>query len=38
VRARTRSHLWSPSSFAASAGAAPLPVIKRYIEKPKRPI
>lgn len=30
-------HFWSPSYFAASAGGAPLAVIKEYIENQKRP-
>lgn len=30
-------HSWSPSYFAASAGGAPLTVIKEYIENQKRP-
>jgi putative transposase len=30
-------HFWSPSYFAASAGGAPLEVIKEYIENQKRP-
>ncbi|MFD9659577.1 IS200/IS605 family transposase [Streptomyces mirabilis] len=30
-------HFWSPSYFAASAGGAPLTVIKEYIENQKRP-
>jgi REP-associated tyrosine transposase len=30
-------HLWSPSYFAASAGGAPLAIIKQYIEQQKRP-
>jgi putative transposase len=38
VRARMRSHLWSPSYFAASAGGAPLSAIKRYIENQNRPL
>ncbi|WP_264916296.1 IS200/IS605 family transposase [Mycobacterium kiyosense] len=38
VRARMRSHLWSPSYFAASAAGAPLSVIKRYIENQNRPL
>jgi putative transposase len=38
ARARMNSHLWSPSYFAASAGGAPLSVIKRYIENQKRPL
>ena len=29
--------LWSPSYFAASAGGAPLAVVKEYIESQKRP-
>ncbi|MFC9636607.1 transposase, partial [Streptomyces mirabilis] len=29
---------WSPSYFAASAGGAPLSVIKEYIEQQKRPL
>jgi putative transposase len=32
-----RGHLWSPSYFAASAGGAPLTVIKQYIEGQDRP-
>ncbi|WP_078937821.1 IS200/IS605 family transposase [Streptomyces virginiae] len=31
------AHFWSPSYFAASAGGAPLSVIKEYIENQKRP-
>ncbi|MER5919040.1 IS200/IS605 family transposase [Streptomyces mirabilis] len=31
-------HFWSPSYFAASAGGAPLSVIKEYIEQQKRPL
>ena len=27
-----RRHLWSPSYFAASAGGAPLHLLKRYVE------
>ena len=27
-----RQHLWSPSYFAASAGGAPLLLLKRYVE------
>jgi len=38
VRARMNSHLRSPSYFAASAGGAPLSVIKRYIENQNRPL
>jgi putative transposase len=38
VRARMRSHLWSPSYFAASAGGAPLSVIKRYVDNQNRPL
>lgn len=38
VRARMRSHLWSPSYVAASAGGAPLSVIKRYSENQTRPL
>lgn len=30
-------HFWSPSYFAASAGGAPLAVVKEYIENQKRP-
>jgi putative transposase len=30
-------HFWSPSYFAASAGGAPLKVVKEYIESQKRP-
>jgi putative transposase len=30
-------HLWSPSYLAASAGGAPLAIIKQYIEQQKRP-
>jgi putative transposase len=30
-------HFWSPSYFAASAGGAPLKVVKEYIENQKRP-
>jgi putative transposase len=32
-----REHLWSPSYFAASAGGAPLAVIRRYIENQQNP-
>ena len=38
VRARMRSHLWSPSYFAASCGGAPLSIIKQYIEGQARPL
>lgn len=31
------AHFWSPSYFAASAGGAPLAVVKEYIESQKRP-
>ncbi|WP_338685994.1 IS200/IS605 family transposase [Streptomyces acidiscabies] len=30
-------HLWSPSYFAASAGEAPLTMVKEYIENQKHP-
>ena len=30
-------HFWSPSYFAASAGGAPLQIVKEYIENQKRP-
>ncbi|MDX3755349.1 transposase [Streptomyces mirabilis] len=36
-RARSRDHFWSPSYLAASAGGAPLTVIKEYIESQKCP-
>jgi putative transposase len=29
--------LWSPSYFAVSVGAAPIEVLKRYIQDPSRP-
>lgn len=32
------SHLWSPSYFVASAGGAPLSIIKDYITHQKRPV
>src|ERR1700739_2490325 len=38
VRARMRSHLCSPSYFAASCGGAPLSIIKQYIEGQARPL
>jgi putative transposase len=37
-RLRThRDHLWSPSSFAASCGGAPLALIRQYVEQQRRP-
>jgi putative transposase len=30
-------HLWSPSSFAASRGGAPLSIIRHYIEQQRHP-
>jgi putative transposase len=37
-RVRThREHLWSPSSFAASAGGAPLETHKQYIRQQRTP-
>jgi putative transposase len=33
----TNGHLWSPSYLAAPCGAAPLALIKEYIEQQKRP-
>jgi putative transposase len=33
-----RDHLWSPSYFAASAGGAPLSIIRQYIEAQRRPV
>jgi len=37
-RIRThREHLWSPSYFAASAGGAPLEVLKQYIRQQRTP-
>ena len=38
VRARMRSHLWSPSYFAVSCGGAPLSIIKQYIDGQARPL
>lgn len=38
VRARMRSHLWSPSYFAVSRGGAPLSIIKQYIDGQARPL
>jgi putative transposase len=32
-----RDHLWSPSYFAASAGGAPLSIIRQYVELQRRP-
>jgi putative transposase len=32
-----RGHLWSPSYFAASAGGAPLSIIRQYVEAQRRP-
>jgi putative transposase len=32
-----RGHLWSPSYFAASAGGAPLEIIRQYIDSQGRP-
>jgi len=37
VRAH-RAHLWSPSYFAASAGGAPLSIIRTYIENQRTPL
>lgn len=31
-------HLWSPSSFAASCGDAPLTVVRQDIEQQRRPL
>jgi putative transposase len=37
-RVRThREHLWSPSYFAASAGGAPLEMLKQYIRQQRTP-
>ncbi len=36
-RHSTRGHFWSPSYFAASAGGAPLAVLRQYIEGQRRP-
>ena len=36
-RARTAGHVWAPSYFAASAGGAPLSIIKEYIRGQQRP-
>jgi REP-associated tyrosine transposase len=38
VRARIRSHLWSPSYFAVSCEGAPLSIIKQYIDGQARPL
>ena len=38
VRARMPGHLWSPSYFAVSCGAAPLSLIKQYIDGQARPL
>ncbi len=32
-----RDHLWSPSHLAASAGGAPLSIIRQYVEAQRRP-
>jgi putative transposase len=32
-----REHLWSPSYFAASAGGAPLEVLKQYVRQQRTP-
>ncbi len=37
-RAIMHGHLWSPSYFAASAGGAPLSIIRKYIEQQRRPL
>jgi putative transposase len=34
---RMNGHLWSPAYFAASAGGAPLQIIKQYIQNQDRP-
>jgi putative transposase len=31
-------HLWSPSSFSAPCGGAPLAIVRPYIEQQKRPL
>ncbi|WP_239373387.1 MULTISPECIES: IS200/IS605 family transposase [unclassified Frankia] len=36
-RASMRGHFWSPSYFAASAGGAPISVLREYIEGQRRP-
>jgi putative transposase len=38
VRARIRSHRWSPSYFNVSSGGAPLSIIKQYIDGQARPL
>ena len=35
--AHVGERFWSPSSFAASCGGAPVSVIKEYIDNQKRP-
>jgi putative transposase len=35
--ARAAGHLWSPSSFAASRGAAPQEILEEYTRDQKRP-
>jgi len=32
------NRLWSASYFAGSAGGAPIPVLRQYIEQPDQPI
>jgi putative transposase len=32
-----RDHLWSPSYLAASCGAAPLSIIRQYVEQQRTP-
>ncbi|MFE6805028.1 transposase [Streptomyces sp. NPDC057681] len=36
-RRRGGDHFWSPSSFAASCGDAPLTIIKEYIDNQRHP-
>jgi len=38
VRRYLKGVLWSPSSFAASCGGAPLAIIKQYIENQRTPL
>jgi putative transposase len=38
VRARMRSHLWSPSYFAVSCGGAPLSIVNQCIHGQARPL
>ncbi|MHB8198994.1 MAG: IS200/IS605 family transposase [Vulcanimicrobiaceae bacterium] len=38
VRRYWKGALWSPSSFAASCGGAPLAIIKQYIENQRTPL